>query len=100
MYDFMTVGRIRIFVDFAPTIENASLLPSNELDTRLRQAWLRSARITSTQLASGFLVNAEREGLSSFTLDDIVANMYHQAIMLAKSWSECGSKSLETKSDA
>jgi hypothetical protein len=84
MYDFMTIGRIRIFVDFAPTIENASLLPSNELDTRLRQAWLHSARITSTQLASGFLVNAEREGLSSFTFDDIVASMYRQAIKLAK----------------
>jgi hypothetical protein len=84
MYDFMTIGRIRIFVDFAPTIENVSLMPSNELDTRLRQAWLHSARITSTQLASSFLVNAEREGLSSFTLDDIVANIYHQAIKLAK----------------
>ncbi len=84
MYDFMTIGRIHIFVDFAPAIENASLLPSNELDTRLRQAWLHSARITSTQLASSFLVNAEREGLSSFTLDDIVAYMYRQAIKLAK----------------
>jgi len=84
MYDFMTVGRLRIFVDFAPTIENVSLLPSNELDTRLRLAWLHSARITSTQLASGFLVNAEREGLSSFTLDDVVEQMYHQAVKLAK----------------
>jgi hypothetical protein len=84
MYDFMTVGRIRIFVDFAPAIENASLLPSSELDIRLRQAWLRSARITSTQLASGFLVNIEREGLSSFTLDDVVANVHRQALMLAK----------------
>ncbi len=84
MYDFMTVGRMRIFIDFAPTIENAPLLPSSELDSRLRLAWLHSARITSTQLASGFLVNTEREGLSSFTLDDIVDNMYHQAVKLAK----------------
>ena len=84
MYDFMTVGRMRIFIDFAPTIENASRLPSSELDSRLRLAWLRSARITSTQLASGFLVNAEREGLSSFTVDDVVDNVYHQAVKLAK----------------
>ena len=83
MYDFMTVGRLRIFVDFAPTIENAPLLPLNELDTRLRLAWLRSARITSTQLASGFLLDAVREGLSSVTLDDVVDNMYHQAVSLA-----------------
>ena len=80
----MTVGRMRIFIDFAPTIENASLLPSSELDSRLRLAWLHSARITSTQLASGFLLNAEREGLSSITLDDMVDNMYNQAVKLAK----------------
>jgi hypothetical protein len=84
MYDFMTVGRLRIFVDFAPTIENVSNLPSDELDTRLRLAWLRSARITSTQLASGFLVNAEREGLSSFTLDDVEVTLHHHAIKLVK----------------
>ena len=84
MYDFMTIGRLRIFVDFAPTIENVSNLPSDELDTRLRLAWLRSARITSTQLASGFLVNAEREGLSSFTLDDVVVNLHYHAIKLVK----------------
>ena len=80
----MTVGRIRILVDFAPTIENASSLPTHELDSQLRLAWLRSACITSSQLASGFLENAKRQGLSSFTLDDVVASMYHQAIKLAK----------------
>jgi hypothetical protein len=83
MYDFMTVRRIRIFVDFAPPIENAPLMPLKELDTRLRLAWLRSARITPTQLASGFLVDAKREGLSSVTLDDIVDSIYHQAVSLA-----------------
>jgi hypothetical protein len=83
MYDFMTVGRLRIFVDFAPTIENAPLLPLHELDTRLRLAWLHSARITSIQLASGFFLNAARKGLSSITLDDVVDNMCHQAVSLA-----------------
>ncbi|MGZ3616373.1 MAG: hypothetical protein ACXVAV_05145 [Ktedonobacteraceae bacterium] len=84
IYDFMTVRRMRIFVDFAPSIENASQLSTNELDTRLRHAWLQSARITSTQLASGFLVEANHEGLTSFTLDDIIDAMYHQAVKLAK----------------
>ena len=84
MYDFMSVGRMRIFIDFAPTIENASMLPSSELNLRLHLAWLQSARITSTQLASGFLVNVEREGLASFTIDDVVDNVYHQAVKLAK----------------
>ena len=80
----MTVGRIGIFVDFAPTIDNASLLSSTELDLRLRQAWLRCTRITLTQLASGFLLNLEREGLSSFSLADVVDTMYNQAVKLAK----------------
>jgi hypothetical protein len=84
IYDFMTVGRMGIFVDFAPTIENASLLSSSELDLRLRQVWLRCTRITSTQLASGFLVKKEHEGLSSFSLDDVVDSMYNQAVKLAK----------------
>ena len=82
MYDFMTVRRMRIFVDFAPSIENASRLSVNELDTRLRHAWLRNARITSTQLASGFLVEANHEGLTSFTLDEIMDAMHHQALKL------------------
>lgn len=83
MYDFMTVRRMRIFVDFAPSIENASHLSTNELDTRLRHAWLRNARITSTQLASGFLVEANQKGLTSFTLDEIMDAMHHQAVKLA-----------------
>ena len=83
MYDFMTVRRIRIFVDFAPAIEKASQLSTNELDTRLRHTWLRNARITSTQLASGFLVEANHEGLTSFTLDEIMDAMHHQAVKLA-----------------
>ena len=84
VYDFMTVGRLRSFVDFAPTIENAPLLPLNELDTRLRVAWLRSARITSTQLASSFLLNAAHKGLSSVSFDDVVDNMFLQVVSLAK----------------
>ena len=84
MYDFMTVGRMRIFVDFAPTIANAPMLLSNELNSRLRLAWLLSARFTTTQLSAGFLVNAKHEGLSTFTLNDLAGNLYSQAVRLAK----------------
>jgi hypothetical protein len=85
MYDFMTVKRMRIFVDFTSPIEQASLLPTNELDSQLRQAWLRSAHITTTQLASGFLIHVKRKGLTTFTLEDIVDDLYHQAVELANS---------------
>lgn len=84
MYDFMTIGRLRIFINFAPPIETAPALSSGELDSRLRQAWLHSACFTSTQLASGFLINAKRDGLTSFTLDDVVDYLYQQAVNLAK----------------
>jgi hypothetical protein len=82
IYDFMTVQKLRIFIDIAPPIENAPELPPKELDTRLRMAWLCSARFTCTQLASGFLVQASREGLSSFTLDDLAEDLHHVAVTL------------------
>src|SRR6266516_3392347 len=83
IYDFMSVGRIRIFIDFAPAIEHAPALSPNEFDTQLRLAWLQSARFTCTQLASGFLVQAHRAGLSSFTLDDLADDLHHRTISLA-----------------
>ena len=83
MYDFMTVKRMRIFVDFASPIEQASQLPSSELDARLRRAWLRSAHITTTQLASGFLMHTKRKGQTMFTLQDMADSIYHQALELA-----------------
>lgn len=82
IYDFMTLQKLRIFIDLAPAIANAPALPPKELDSRLRMAWLRSARFTCTQLASGFLVQASREGLSSFTLDDLAENVHHFAVTL------------------
>jgi hypothetical protein len=84
IYDYMTVGRKRIFIDFAPTIENAPVLLSSELKSRVHLAWLLSTRFTSTQLSAGFLVNAKLEELSSFTLDDLTDNLYSQAVRLAK----------------
>jgi hypothetical protein len=83
MYDFMTIRRMSIFVDFASPIEHASLLPASELDAQLRLAWLRSAHITTTQQASGFLIHTKRSGLTTFTLQDIVDDIYHQAVELA-----------------
>ncbi len=84
IYDFMTLQKLRIFIDLAPAIENAPALPPKELNSRLHMAWLRSARFTCTQLASGFLVQASREVLSSFTLDDLADNLHHFAVTLSE----------------
>lgn len=83
IYDFMTTQRFRIFIDFAPTIERAPLLPPAELDALLRARWLEVATFTCTQLGSGFLAQASYTGLSSFTLDDLVGNIHIQAKALA-----------------
>ena len=85
IYDFMTVQKLRIFIDLAPVIEHAPALSPKELDSRLLMAWLQSARFTCTQLASGFLVQASRAGLSSFTLDDLADNLHHFAVTLFES---------------
>ena len=82
IYDFMTVQKMRIFIDLAPAIDCAPALPPKELDAQLRLAWLRSARFTCTQLASGFLIQAHRAGLSSFTMYDLADEVHQQAIAL------------------
>ena len=82
-YDFMTTGRLRIFVNLAPPIEQAPSLHAKELELQLRRGWLQSAYFTCTQLASGFLVKRGRTGSAPFTLDDLVLDVHQQAVMLA-----------------
>ena len=53
VYDFMTTRRTRLFVDLAPPIEHAPSLSRQDLFATLREAWLRAARFSCTQLASG-----------------------------------------------
>jgi hypothetical protein len=83
-YDFMTTKRMHIFIDLAPAFEHAPNLHPQELGTRLRQAWLQSARFTCTQLASGFLMQANRTGNLSFTLDDLATHLELRASALAE----------------
>lgn len=83
-YDFMTTRRTRVFVDFAPPIEHASSLPNTELDAELRARWLKSAHVTCTHLASGYLAQASRAGQASFTLDDLAKTIFVQARTLAE----------------
>ncbi len=82
-YDFMITGRLHIFVDLAPAIENAPDLRPQELDARLRQAWLQRARFSCTQLASGFLMQASHTGTLSFTLNDLARHVELRAKALA-----------------
>jgi hypothetical protein len=84
IYDFMTLRKLRIFIDLAPPIEHAPGLSSKELDAQLRIGWVQNARFTCTQLASGFLIHASRAGLPSFTLEDLVNDLYHQAVKLSE----------------
>ena len=82
MYDFMTTGRQRIFVDFAPTLEYAAKMPQDALDTQIRISWLWHAHFTCTQLASGFLLERQRTSSLEFTLDECVHAVHQQACML------------------
>jgi hypothetical protein len=84
MYDFMTLGRPRVFIDLAPAIPRARALPPRVLDDRLRRAWLESAHFTRTQLASGFLVETARAGAASFTSEDLAKRLGERASELAE----------------
>ena len=83
IYDFMTVQRLHIFVDFAPPIEHAPTLPTRDLDARLRQGWLRSARFTCTQLGTRFLVQRSHSAALTFTVEDLARDVQQQAKDLA-----------------
>lgn len=83
VYDSLTTGRPRMFVDVAPAIANAPTLPRAALDTALRQAWLSAARFTCTQLASGELVRAAQTPDIAFTSGDLAGAVSARAAALA-----------------
>ena len=83
VYDFMTRGRPRLFVDLAPPIEAASSLPRRELDAALRAAWLRAARFTCTQLASDLLAERHSAARGDFTPEDVAEAVHARAHALA-----------------
>ena len=84
-YDYMTTRRrTSIFVDIAPAIEHAPTLATEDFDAQLRQAWLRTARFTCTQLASGFILEASCAPRRSFTLDELTLAIHRQAVTLAE----------------
>ncbi len=72
-YDNLTTSWPRLFVDIGVPFEAAPDLPSHVLDTRLRSAWLQTGRFTTTQIASGYLVERSQVAApdASFTLDDL-----------------------------
>jgi hypothetical protein len=83
IYDFMTCGRPRIFVDFAPAIEHAPALSRQVLNEQLRRAWLQHAHFTCTQLASGFLIERQRSSALQFTTFELAQAVHLQAMTLA-----------------
>lgn len=84
-YDYMTTRRrISIFVDIAPSIEHAPELATEDFDEQLRLTWLRAARFTCTQLASGFIMEASRTPIRPFTLDELTLAIHRQAVTLAE----------------
>jgi hypothetical protein len=82
MYDFMTTGRPRMFIDVSPAIERAPGLTRDELNARLSRAWMQAARYTCTQLASGHLVRSQLAGRPTFSQTELVDTVLRQARQL------------------
>jgi hypothetical protein len=79
IYDFMTVGRLRMWIDLAPAIEGGSALTHHELEQRLRAAWFDVARFTCTQLASGLLIARAEQGQRTALVRDLEAGVLAEA---------------------
>jgi hypothetical protein len=84
IYDFMTVKRLHIFVDVAPTIvyDPAQILQFQDIHAQLRSTWLANARFTCTQLGAGFLVKMSHAAVPTFTLDDLTRSLEQEAARL------------------
>lgn len=79
-YDYLTAGRMRMFVDLAPAIEQAPSLAPRALDAVLHEAWRRAARFHGTLLGTEFV--AERAG-TSFTAAELAQHLHRRARELA-----------------
>lgn len=75
IYDFMTVGRLRMWIDLAPAIEGGGALTPLELEQRLRAAWMGVARFTCTQLASGLLMYRHEQGQRATAISALEAGV-------------------------
>ena len=83
VYDFMTTGRPRLFVDVTAPIENAPTCSRQELFATLRPSWLLAARFTCTQLASGVITAYGRLPDPVFSTPRLVDVVCAQAHKLA-----------------
>lgn len=79
-YDFITSGRMRMFVDLAPTIERAPSRAPRAFDAALRAAWRQAARFHCTLLGAGYL--AEHAG-ATFTTAELADYVHRRARELA-----------------
>ena len=79
-YDYMTSGRMCMFVDLAPTIERAPSLPPRDFNAALCDAWRGVARFHATLLGAEFLVD---HAGSVFTTDDLAQHVQRRAHALA-----------------
>lgn len=75
IYDYMTTGRLRMWIDLAPAILDGNTLTRPALERRLRAAWMGAARFTCTQLASGLLVYRHEQGQRATTTSALEAGV-------------------------
>ncbi|HEY7341740.1 MAG TPA: hypothetical protein VH591_12725 [Ktedonobacterales bacterium] len=83
IYDFMTAGRLRMWIDLAPAIEGGAALTNHELERQVRAAWLDVARFTCTQLASGLLMYRCEQGQRATRITSLEAGVLAWARELA-----------------
>jgi hypothetical protein len=73
IYDFMTTGRLRMWIDMAPAIEGGATMTHHDLEQALRAAWLSVARFTCTQITSALLLARAEQGQRATTVDELEA---------------------------
>lgn len=79
-YDFMTTGRLGVFVDFGPELVGLGGRSHREITELARDALLRRLTVTATQLASEFLTVLQREGTLEVDAPALTSRVGEQAL--------------------
>lgn len=82
-YDFMTVGRMRVFIGAGPAIAGAGALDRRALEARLRAGWRQATTFTATQIGAGILVGWQLAGKTHTTTAEFAATLGTRAAALA-----------------
>jgi 1-acyl-sn-glycerol-3-phosphate acyltransferase len=89
-YDFMCVGRLRMWIDLASPITDLASLSGGQIDRQLRAAWLTALRMTTSQLATAALVDWRVKAPDDASVTGTIEDLARDVRQLAQALTDAG----------